>query len=76
MMKTYWWIIKINHNPNCLCIPPDHQYNILIVARSGLDKTDVLLNLIKHQQPDIDKKIFMSKINLKHSNNTKRKSQD
>ena len=46
--------VEINHNPNCLYIL-DHPYRILIVGGSGSGKTDVLLNLIKHQRPDIDK---------------------
>ena len=32
---------------------PDHRYRILITDGSGWGKTNVLLNLIKHQQPDI-----------------------
>ena len=34
---------------------PDHPYRILIIGGSGSWKTYVLLNLIKHQRPDIDK---------------------
>ena len=34
---------------------PDHPYRILIIGGSGSGKTNVLLNLIKHQQPDIEK---------------------
>ena len=34
---------------------PDHSYRVLIIGRSGSEKTHVLLNLIKHQHPDIDK---------------------
>ena len=30
-------------------------FRILIIRGSGSGKTDVLLNLIKHQQPDIDR---------------------
>ena len=32
-----------------------HPYRILIIGGSGSDKTNVLLNLIKNQQTDIDK---------------------
>ena len=46
--------VEINHNLNCLYIP-DHPYRILIIGGSGSGKTNVLLNLIKHQRPDIDK---------------------
>ena len=34
---------------------PDHPYRILIIAGSGSGKTNALLNLIKHQQPDTEK---------------------
>ena len=33
----------------------DHPYRILIIGGSGSEKTNVLLNLIKNQRPDIDK---------------------
>ena len=54
MMKNYDQSVEINHNPNWSYIP-DHPYRILIIGDSGLGKTNVLLNLIKHQRPDIDK---------------------
>ena len=44
----------MNHNPNCHYIPK-HPYRILIIGGSGSGKTNVLLNLIKHQRPDINK---------------------
>ena len=47
-------MVKINHNWNWPYIP-DHPYRNLIIGGSGLGNTYVLLNLIKHQQPDIDK---------------------
>ena len=53
-MKNYDQSVKINHNPNWPYIP-DHPYRILIIGGSGSGKTNVLLNLIKHQRPDIDK---------------------
>ena len=46
--------VEINHKPNWSYIP-DHPYRILIIGGSGSGKTNVLLNLIKHHQPDIDK---------------------
>ena len=49
--------VKINHNPNWSYIS-DHPYRILIIliiAGLGSGKFNVLLNLIKRQQPDIDK---------------------
>ena len=54
MMKNYDESVEINHNRNWLYIP-DHPYRILIIGSSGSGKTNVLLNLIKHQRPDIDK---------------------
>ena len=54
MMKNYDQSDEINHNSNCLYIP-DHPYIILIIGGSGSEKINVLLNLVKHQQPNIDK---------------------
>ena len=51
-MKNYDESVEINHKPNWPFIL-DHPYRILIIAGSGKDKTDVWLNLIKHQRPDI-----------------------
>ena len=53
-MKNYVQSVKINHSPNWPYIP-DHPYRILIIGGSGSDKTNVLFNLVKHQQPDSDK---------------------
>ena len=53
-MRNYDQSVKINHNLNWPYIP-DHPYRILIIGGSGSGKTNVLLNLIKHQLPDIDK---------------------
>ena len=64
MMKNYDQLVKINHNPTRPYVPY-HPYVILIVSGSGSAKTNVLLNLLKKQRPDIDKIIYMSKI---HSN--------
>ena len=47
-MKNYDDSVEINHNPNWSYIP-DHSYKILIVDGSGSGKTNVLLNIIKHQ---------------------------
>ena len=52
MMKNYDQSVQINHNPNWPYIP-DNLYRILIIGGSGSGKTNVL-NLIKHQRPDID----------------------
>ena len=54
MKKNYDTLVKINHNPNWPHIP-DYLYKILIIGCSGSGKTNVLLNLIKHKQPEIDK---------------------
>ena len=53
-MKNHEKSFEINHNPNRPYIP-DHPYRILIVGGSESGKTNVLLNLMKHQRPDIDK---------------------
>ena len=53
-MKNVDESVEINYNPNWPYIF-DHPYRILIIACSGSGKTNVLLNLIKHQRPDIDK---------------------
>ena len=37
-----------------MALYPDHPYRILIIGGSGSGKSNVLLNLIKQQQPDID----------------------
>ena len=54
MMKNYDELVEINHNSNWPYIP-DHPYRILIVGGLGSGKTNMLLYLIKHQRPDIDK---------------------
>ena len=54
MIKNYDQSVEINHNPNWPYIP-DHPYSILIVGGSGSGKNNLLLKLIKNQQPDIDR---------------------
>ena len=54
MMKNYDQSVEKNHNPYW-CYIPGHPYRILIIGGSGSGKNSVLLNLIKHQRPDIDK---------------------
>ena len=56
-MKNYAESLEINYNLNWPYIP-DHSYRILIIGGSGSGKTNVLLNLVKHQRPDI-KKIYL-----------------
>ena len=52
-MKNYDQSVEINYNPNWSYIT-ENPYRILIIGGSGPGKTNVLLNVIKHQQPDID----------------------
>ena len=54
VMKNYDESVEINRNPDWPNIP-DHLYRILIIGGSGSAKTNVLLDLIKHQWPDSDK---------------------
>ena len=54
MIKNYDESIAINHNSNWSYIP-NHPDRILIIGGSGSGKANVLLNLIKHQRPDINK---------------------
>ena len=54
MIKSYDQLVKINHNSSWHYIP-DHPYRILMVTGSVTGKTNVFLNLIKHQRPAIEK---------------------
>ena len=54
MMKIYDQSVKINQNPNWSYIL-DQRYRILLIGGSGSGKFNVLLNIIKHERPDIDK---------------------
>ena len=67
-MKNYGKPVEINYNPNQFYIP-DHPYRILITGGSGSGKSNVLRNLMKHQQADIDK-IYL---NLKDRSESKSK---
>ena len=53
-MKNYDESVDITHNQNSLYIP-DYLYRILILGFSRSSTANVLLNLIKHQKPDVDK---------------------
>ena len=57
-MKNYDQSVEINYNPNLPYIL-NHPYRNLIIGGSRSDKTNVLMNLIKHQQQDIDKHLFI-----------------
>ena len=54
MMRNYDKSVETNQNTNQPYIP-DHHYMNLITGVSGSGKSNVLLNLVKHQQPDIAK---------------------
>ena len=54
MIKNCDEQVEISHSPNWPYIN-DHPYRILIIGGSGSGKINVLLNLIKHQRPDINK---------------------
>ena len=53
MTKRYHEV-KVSPNLNW-CYIPDHPEKILIIDGSGSGKTNVLLNLIKHQVLGVDK---------------------
>ena len=54
MMKNKDESVKINDNLNWPYIP-DHPYRILIIGGSRSGKSNMVLEIIKQQQPDIDK---------------------
>ena len=54
IIKNFDELVEINRNPNWPYIP-DHPYRILIIAGLESAKTNVLLKLIKHHRPDINK---------------------
>ena len=59
-MKNHDESVKINNYSKWPYIPV-HLYRILIIGGSGSGQTNVLLNLIKHQRPHIDKIYFCIK---------------
>ena len=56
-MKNYGESFEINSNPDWSYML-DHPYRILIIGGLKSRKTNLLLNLAKHQRPDIDKYIL------------------
>ena len=54
MMKNYNQSVELDHNPNNSYIS-NHIQRILIIGGSESGKTNMLLNLTKHQQADIEK---------------------
>ena len=69
MMKNYDELVIINNNPNWPYFD-EHFFRTVIIGVLGSVRTNMILNLIKHQRTDIDK---MSKI---HYLSTKRKSRN
>ena len=69
MMKNYDELVIINNNPNWPYFD-EHSFRTVIIGVLGSIRTNMILNLIKHQRTDIDK---MSKI---HYLSTKRKSRN
>ena len=65
-MKNYDESVEIDHSLSKPYIP-DHPHRILIIGGSGSRQTNVLLNLIEHQRPDIDKFICQRSIWIKVS---------
>ena len=57
IIKIYDESVEINHRTNWTYFR-NHPQRILIIGGSESGKTNVLLNLIKHQRPDFDK-IYM-----------------
>ena len=47
-MKNYNQSVEINHHLNWPSVP-GHPYRNLVIGGSGSSKTNVLLNLMKHQ---------------------------
>ena len=54
MTKNYDESVKVNQNRNWPYIP-NHPYWILIIGGSGSGTTNVLLNLMKYQRPDVNR---------------------
>ena len=59
MMKNYDESIETNYNPNWPYIS-NQPYGILVASGAGSGKTNVRLNLVKHQRSDIGK-IYLHK---------------
>ena len=56
IMKKYDESVRTNHDPKWTYIL-NILHKILIIAGSGSGKTNVLLNLLKHQRPDVGESI-------------------
>ena len=67
-MKNYDKSVKRNHNTNWPHLS-GHPYRIFTIGGSGSGKTNVLLNLLKHYQQDIEKSIYSSNIHSYQSIN-------
>ena len=55
-MRNYDESVQLNHGPNWAYIS-NHPSRILIIGGSGSGKNNVLLHLIKQQQPNNEKSI-------------------
>ena len=53
MIRSYDESVEIKCNPNCHYIT-NHPFRVLIKSSPDSEKTNALLNLIKHQRPDDD----------------------
>ena len=60
MTNNFDELAEINYSINWPYIP-NHSYRISLIAGSGCGKTNVLLNLVKHQWPFIDKSYWYLK---------------
>ena len=60
MMKNYDESVEVGCNTNWVYIP-SHPYKVLMIGGSGSGKTIVLVKLIKHKQPNVDKINFYVK---------------
>ena len=58
------WSINRNKSLFKLALYSDHPYRIFIIGGSGTGKTNMLLNLIKDQRPDIGKSCLIVKDSL------------
>ena len=55
MMMKKLWLISLHKLPSKLAFVPDRHNRISFIGSSGSGKAKVLLNLLNHQQPGVDK---------------------
>ena len=63
MIKNYDESVEVNKNSNWLYILDD-PYRMLIIGSSGSSKTNMLLNLMKHERSCYNLQLTLSKIHL------------